>query len=171
MQRDYQLFIDGEWQDAPGGRTFPDANPATGEVFARIAAATAESARSAVEAAERARNEWGETAPAVRAGIVLKAAQIWERRQGDLIQMMITETGAVAGKAGFEVGYCLELIRQAASLPYQTAGEVSPSNVSGKVNYFMRKPVGVVSVISPWNFPFILTLRAVAPAAHSFGRR
>ncbi|MBI3078001.1 MAG: aldehyde dehydrogenase family protein [Deltaproteobacteria bacterium] len=164
MQRDYQLFIDGEWQDAPGGRTFPDVNPATGEVFARIAAADVETARRAVEVAGRAKTEWGGLPPAARAGVILKAAEIWERRQGDLAQSMITETGAVAGKAGFEAGYCLELIRQAASLPYQVSGEVAPSNVSGKVNFFMRKPVGVVSVISPWNFPFILTLRAVAPA-------
>ena len=79
-------------------------------------------------------------------------------------RMLTTETGAVRAKAGFEVGYCTELIRQAASLTYQASGEVAPSNVSGKINYFMRKPVGVVSVISPWNFPYILTLRAVAPA-------
>ena len=117
-----------------------------------------------MEAAERARTEWGELQPAVRAGIVLKAAQIWERRREDLERMLTTETGAVRAKAGFEVGYCTELIRQAASLTYQASGEVAPSNVSGKVNYFMRKPVGVVSVISPWNFPYILTLRAVAPA-------
>jgi aldehyde dehydrogenase (NAD+) len=164
MQRDYQLFIGGEWQDAPGGRTFPDVNPATGEAFARVAAADAETARRAMDAADRAKGEWGELKPAVRAGVVLKAAQIWERRQGELAQMLTTETGAIAGKAGFEVGYCVELIRQAASLPYQVSGEVAPSNVAGKINYFMRKPVGVVSVISPWNFPYILTLRAVAPA-------
>ncbi|MBI2160318.1 MAG: aldehyde dehydrogenase family protein [Candidatus Rokubacteria bacterium] len=164
MRRDYQLYIDGEWGDAPGGRTFPDVNPATGEAFARIPAADAATARRAVEAADRARGEWGELQAAQRAAIVLKAAQIWERRYRDLADMLITETGAVAGKAAFEVGYCLELIRQAASLPYQATGEVAPSNVSGKINYFMRKPVGVVSVISPWNVPYVLTLRAVAPA-------
>ena len=164
MRRDYQLYIDGEWVDAPGGRTFPDLNPATGEAFARIPSADAATARRAVEAAERARGQWGELQAAQRAAIVLKAAQIWERRQDDLADMLITETGAVAGKAAFEVGYCLELIRQAASLPYQATGEVAPSNVLGKINYFMRKPVGVVSVISPWNVPYVLTLRAVAPA-------
>ena len=148
----------------PGGRTFPDVNPATGETFTRIPAADAETARRAVEAAERARGEWGELQPAVRAGLVLKAAQIWERRSDDLQAILTTETGAVRAKAGFEVGYCTELIRQAAALTYQASGEVAPSNVSGKINYFLRKPVGVVSVVSPWNFPYILTLRAVAPA-------
>ncbi|MGH2375736.1 MAG: aldehyde dehydrogenase family protein, partial [bacterium] len=164
MRRDYQLFIDGVWQDAPEGRTFPDTNPATGEVFARIAAGDAASARRAVEAAGRAKGEWGEVSPAERAGVVLKAAQIWERRRDALAELLTTETGAVHKKALFEIPYCAELIRQAAALPYQAGGEVAPSNVTGKVNYFMRKPVGVVSVISPWNFPFILTLRAVAPA-------
>ncbi len=164
MQRHYQMFIDGAWQDAPGGKTFADTNPATGEVFARIAAADAVSARRAVEAADRAKGEWAEVAPAERAGVVLKAAQIWERRRDGLAEMLTTETGAVHKKALFEIPYCAELIRQAAALPYQAGGEVAPSNVTGKVNYFMRKPVGVVSVISPWNFPFILTLRAVAPA-------
>ena len=164
MRRQYQLFVNGEWRDAPDGRTFPDVNPATGEAFTRIPAADAETARAAMAAADRARTEWGNLQPAVRAGIVLKAAQIWERRQDDLAEMLITETGAVRAKAGFEVGYCVELIRQAAALTYQASGEVAPSNVSGKINYFMRKPVGVVSVISPWNFPYLLTLRAVAPA-------
>ncbi|MGH2627579.1 MAG: aldehyde dehydrogenase family protein, partial [Anaerolineales bacterium] len=164
MKRDYQYFIDGEWQDAPDGRTFPDINPATGEVFAQVAAGGAEAARRAVEAADRAKGEWGELAPAVRAGIVLKASEIWERRRDALAEMLTTETGATAGKAQFEVGYCIELIRQAASLPYQAGGEVSPSNITGKVNYFMRRPIGVASVISPWNVPFTLTLRAVAPA-------
>ncbi len=84
MRRQHQLFVNGEWQDAPGGRTFPDVNPATGETFTRIPAADAETARRAVEAAERARGEWGELQPAVRAGLVLKAAQIWERRSEDL---------------------------------------------------------------------------------------
>src|SRR5678815_2576248 len=165
MRGQYQLFVNGEWQDAPGGRTFPDVNPATGEIFTRIPAADAETARRAVEAAERARGEWGELQPSVRAGLVLKAAQIWERRSEDLQAILTTETGAVRAKAGFEVGYCTELIRQAAALTYQASGEVAPSNVSGKINYFLRKPVGVVSVVSPWNFPYILTLRAVAPAS------
>jgi aldehyde dehydrogenase (NAD+) len=164
MRRQYQLFIDGEWQDAPGGRTFPDVNPATGETFTHVPAADADTARRALDAAERARGEWGDLAPGARAGIVLKAAEIWERRRQDLADMLTTETGAVVAKAGFEVGYCAELIRQAASLPYQATGEVAPSNISGKINYFMRQPVGVVSVISPWNFPYVLTLRAVAPA-------
>jgi len=164
MRRRHQLFINGEWQDAPSGRTFPDVNPATGEAFTRIPAADAETARRAMDAAERARAEWSELLPAVRAGVVLKAAQIWERRSDDLQAMLTTETGAVRAKAAFEVGYCAELIRHAAALTYQASGEVAPSNVSGKINYFVRKPVGVVSVISPWNFPYILTLRAVAPA-------
>jgi vanillin dehydrogenase len=164
MRQDYQLYIDGEWQDAPGSRTFPDVNPATGEAFARIPAADAATARRAVEAAERARTEWAELQPAARAGIVLRAAQVWERRRDELADLLITETGSVAAKAAFEVGYCVELLRQAVSLPYQAGGEVAPSNVPGKVNYFVRKPAGVVAVISPWNVPYVLTLRAVAPA-------
>ena len=164
MRRDYQLYIDGEWQDAPGGRTFADVNPATGEAFARIPAADAATARRAVEAADRARTEWAELPPAARAAIVLKAAQVWERRRDELADVLTTETGSVMAKTAFEVGYCLELLRQAASLPYQAGGEVAPSNVTGKVNYFVRRPAGVVAVVSPWNVPFVLTLRAVAPA-------
>jgi aldehyde dehydrogenase (NAD+) len=164
MRRQYQLFVGGEWQDAPGGRTFPDVNPATGEVFTRIPAGDADVARRAMEAADRARAEWGDLPPAARAAIVLEAAEIWERRRAELADVLATETGSVTAKVGFEIGYCAELLRQAAALPYQVSGEVAPSNVSGKVNYFMRKPVGVVSVISPWNVPYLLTLRAVAPA-------
>lgn len=164
MARRYKLFIDGQWQDAPGGETFPDRNPATGEVFAHIPSADADTTRRAIEAANRAKREWAELTPAARANIILKAAEVWGRRAESLAETLTMETGSVAKKRLFEVNYCGELIRHAASLAYQIGGEIAPSNVNGKINHFIRKPAGVVSVISPWNFPFTLTLRAVAPA-------
>ncbi|MBO8140739.1 MAG: aldehyde dehydrogenase family protein [Firmicutes bacterium] len=164
MARRYQMFIDGQWQDAPGGQTFPDRNPATGEAFAHIPAGNAETARRAVEAASRAQREWAELTAAERSAVLLRAADIWERRSETLAKLLTEETGSIAKKRMFEVGYCKDLIRQAASLAYEVGGEIAPSNVRGKVNHFIRQPAGVVSVISPWNFPYILTLRAVAPA-------
>ncbi len=164
VRREFGLFVDGAWEAAPGGRTFPDVDPSTGWVFARVAAADADVCRRAIEAASGAQREWGEVAPADRAAVILRAAEVWERRQEELLRALIVETGSVWKKARFEVSYCVDLLRHAASLAYQVGGQVIASNVPGKVNYLLRKPVGVVSVITPWNVPYILTLRAVAPA-------
>lgn len=164
MRQEFRLYVDGTWETAPGGRTFPDVNPATGQVFARVAAGDREVCRRAVEAAARSQREWAELSPGDRASVLLRAAQVWERRQEELVRMLVTETGSVWKKARFEVAYCSELLRHAASLAYQAGGQVVPSNIPGKLNYLVRRPVGVVSVITPWNVPYLLTLRAVGPA-------
>lgn len=99
MQRDYRLFIEGQWQNAPSAATFQDVNPATGEVFARVADADAAITRRAVEAAKGAAARWGDLAPAARDGIMLKAAQAWERRQGSHRRLHRTAVGEPAERA------------------------------------------------------------------------
>ena len=89
-----RLFIGGEWADAEGGRTFEDRDPFTGELVAEVAAGTRADARRAVEAAAAAAPAWAQTPPAVRQGIFLKAADVLESRQDEVVSLLARETGS-----------------------------------------------------------------------------
>src|SRR6266851_625418 len=99
----YQQFIAGEWADAEGGGTFEDFSPYDGSVFAQVPASTAADARRAVESAAAAFPSWKATTPGARQRLLLRAADIVERRKADLMRLMALETGAVAAFSGFQV--------------------------------------------------------------------
>ena len=160
MADKYKMYIGGEWVDAKGGKTFDDYNPATGELWAQIPSGDRADAKAAVDAAHNARTAWADTPHPQRAAYLLKAADILEQRQQEFAGNIIDESGSWFGKAMFETGYSAGLIRAAAAAVYQVAGEILPSDY-GKINLLVRQPLGVVVVISPWNFPLLLSLRAV----------
>jgi len=160
MADQYKMYIGGEWVDAKGGKTFDDYNPATGELWAQIPSGDRADAKAAVDAAHNARTAWADTPHPQRAAYLLKAADILEQRQQEFAGNIIDESGSWFGKAMFETGYSAGLIRAAAAAVYQVAGEILPSDY-GKINLLVRQPLGVVVVISPWNFPLLLSLRAV----------
>jgi acyl-CoA reductase-like NAD-dependent aldehyde dehydrogenase len=160
MAGKYKMYIGGEWVDAKGGKTFDDYNPATGELWAQIPSGDRADAKAAIDAAHNARTAWADTPHPQRAAYLLKAADILEQRQQELAGNITDESGSWFGKAMFETGYSAGLIRAAAAAVYQVAGEILPSDY-GKINLLVRQPLGVVVVISPWNFPLLLSLRAV----------
>jgi len=91
MSKNYQMYIGGKWVDAVDGKTFEDMNPYTGEVYAHLPAGKREDARRAIEAAQVAFPEWAKTPPSVRRKIFLKAADILESRQDELVKAMMEE--------------------------------------------------------------------------------
>jgi aldehyde dehydrogenase (NAD+) len=155
------MFINGEW--ISNGSTFVDSNPASGEVWAEISDATREDAKKAIEAAAAAQAEWAAMPHPQRAAYLLKVADILEKRQMDFVNALIDEGGAWIGKGMFETGYVPGIFRAAAAAVYQMAGEILPSD-HGKVSMVVREPLGVVTVISPWNFPLLLSSRGFAVA-------
>jgi aldehyde dehydrogenase (NAD+) len=156
-----ELFINGSWSAAES--TFDVLNPADGSVFAQVADATVDDARKAIEAAAAASAAWAATPHPQRAKAMLDVADILERRQQDIAGILVTEAGSWIGKAMFESGYTPGIYRAAAAAAYQTTGEILPSDHS-KVSMVVRQPLGVVSVISPWNFPLLLSSRGIAVA-------
>ncbi len=158
---DYKLFTGGVWKKASGG-TFPDYNPATGDVWRDIPDATRSDARDAIDAAAAAFPAWSATPHPQRARILNRAADILEQRS-DILDIIVDEGGGWIGKAMFEKGYVVGLLRAAAAAAYQVHGEVLPSE-HGKVMLVERVPLGVVSVISPWNFPLLLSTRGISVA-------
>jgi acyl-CoA reductase-like NAD-dependent aldehyde dehydrogenase len=158
-QKKYKIFVDGEWVST--GKTFADYNPATGKVWASIPDSNREQTKNAIEAAKSAQAGWEATPHQERAGYLLKVADILEKRQQDFVDAIIEEGGGWIGKGLFETGYTFGIYRAAAAAVYQLTGEILPSE-HGKVSMVVRKPLGVVSVISPWNFPLLLSSRGLA---------
>ena len=155
------LHIGGEWIAAEGGNTFVDSDPFTGDVVANVPAGTREDARRAIDAAASAFPSWSETPPAERQRIFLKAAELLESRQDEIASWLTRETGATFGFSMFQLHFVPGLFRQAAALPYQSTGEVIPSD-TGAFAMGLRRPVGVVAAIAPWNAALILSARAIA---------
>ncbi len=153
------MYIDGRWRTGTG--TFADLNPSDNSVWATIPDGGRSETRSAIEAAQEAFYEWAEMPFTHRANHLLKVAEIWESRIPEFVAAMQSEGGGWVGKGKFEGGYVAEVFRAAAAMTYGAIGEVLPSE-HGKFSTAVRYPMGVVAVISPWNFPGILSSRGFA---------
>jgi acyl-CoA reductase-like NAD-dependent aldehyde dehydrogenase len=159
---DVALLINGKSSAAQDGRSFDRLDPVKGTPVSSAAAASISDAHAAVEAAAAAFPAWSATGPGQRRELLLKSADALLARQGDFIQAMIGETGATEGWAGFNVAFAASILREAASMTTQIAGEVIPSDVPGNVAMAIRQPIGVCAAIAPWNAPVILGVRAIA---------
>jgi len=160
--KDFSLLIGGRHRAASDGRTFERINPVTGERASRAAAATLEDADAAVAAARAAFPTWSALAPGARRARLLKAADLIESRAAQFIEIGAAETGTVAGWYGFNVMLAAGMLREAASMTTQIAGEVIPTDTPNNLALAIRQPCGVVLGIAPWNAPVILGVRALA---------
>jgi acyl-CoA reductase-like NAD-dependent aldehyde dehydrogenase len=155
-------YIGGQWIDAADGATFEDRDPYTGDVVAIVPAGGAQDARNAIDAASAAFPAWSATPPAERQRIFLKAADVLESRLEEVVSMLARETGCTFGFGMFQMGFVPGLFRQAAATAYAPIGQVLPSDHPGTFAMGIRKPVGVVGAIAPWNAALILSARAIA---------
>jgi vanillin dehydrogenase len=153
------LYMGGRW--VPTIKQFDVLNPADNSVWARQPDADASHARAAIKAAHEAFPAWAALAFSERAHLMIEIAQEFERRRDDLVAALQAEGGGWFGKGMFESGEVPEIFYSAAATNYAPIGELLPS-AHGKVSMAMRRPMGVISVVSPWNFPGILSARAVA---------
>jgi acyl-CoA reductase-like NAD-dependent aldehyde dehydrogenase len=159
--QELQHFVAGEWTPADGGATFDDHDPFTGDVVARVAAGTRVDASRAVAAAAEAFPGWWQTPPAEKQRVFLKAADVLESRAEEVAGWLTRETGSTFGFSMFQLHFVPGLFRQAAALTYAPIGEVIPSDV-GRFAMGLRRPVGVVGAIAPWNAALILSARSIA---------
>lgn len=167
MTKTYKMFIGGEWVDAADGEHFDDMNPFSGEVYARVPAGKREDATRAIEAAQAAFPGWANTPPAVKRGIFLKAADIMERRQDELVRVMMEEVGGTIGISMFQMHFVPGLYRMAAASAYDVKGEILPADHANSFFMAVRQPAGVVGCFGPFNVPYILSSRSFAlPVAY-----
>ncbi|MDZ7892796.1 MAG: aldehyde dehydrogenase [Rhodoferax sp.] len=156
------LFIDNHNITAQDQGTFERRNPVSGQLASTGVCASPQDAVRAVEAASRAFPAWSATGPNERRSLLNKAADALEALRPALVQAMQSETGASTLWCEFNVSTAVGIVREAAALTTQIAGQVIPSDVPGNMALALRQPAGVVLGIAPWNAPAILGIRAIA---------
>ena len=157
------LYIDGEWADSEG-ESIAVEDPSTREQVATVPNATEADVDAAYEAAATAQDEWADTPPARRVQAVNDLADALEAHEDDVLEILAAEAGGTDAMAGTSVDLAHDQLREAATYPNRVKGEHRQSNIPGKEHIVKRQPKGVVTVISPWNFPLNLSMRAIAPA-------
>jgi aldehyde dehydrogenase (NAD+) len=162
--KEYRLFIGGEWVASSGNTILDDTNPATGKVYARVHHASEVDVERAIAAAHGARVAWGNSLANQREIILLKAADILEQRIPEIADVLMDEAGSVFGKAMFEASFVVNLLRSAAGECRRITGETMPSDSPGVFSMSVRRPLGVIAGIAPFNFPFLLAMKKVALA-------
>lgn len=150
------------WKALRGG-SIDVVEPATGRTLSRVARANAQDIRLAAQAARQAQKGWAAMPYQARAALFRQAAALLEANRADFATWIIRETGGIQPKAMFEIDSVLHHLHEAAAMLTQPRGLVLPS-ADGVTSLARRVPHGVVGVISPFNFPFLLTSRAALPA-------
>lgn len=160
----HQLFIDGQWLEGQSSRINTDIDPYTGATLAEIKQTTPEQLNTAYAAAKKAQEVWAQSLPPERTGLLMRVVQILEQRAEEIIGWIIRESGSTRLKATIELMSAKGIVMEAASFPSRMAGDLLPSIFPGQSSRVYREPLGVIGVISPWNFPFHLSMRSIAPA-------
>ena len=159
-----QQFISGQWRDGKSQKVLSDRNPFNGETIAQFKLASLADLDEAYRSAASAQKVWADVNPFEKQKILERAITWVEQNEGDLADIIIEELGGTRLKAMIEIYLAKTFIKEASSYPLRMTGEILPSMVDGKENRLYRVPAGVVGVISPFNFPFNLSMRSVAPA-------
>ncbi|MGC5223464.1 aldehyde dehydrogenase family protein [Micromonospora sp. DT81.3] len=157
-----RIHIDGEWVPGGGGE-IPSIEPATGATLALVGIADAADVARAAEGAARAQKEWAALPHPARSAVLRRAGQLWEEHAEEISGWNIREVGAIPPLAGFALHVTAAECYEAASLPSAPLGSVLSSE-EPRLSIAQQVPVGVVGVISPFNVPLILGIRAIAPA-------
>ena len=158
----YKMFIDGEFVSS--STMLPVLNPATEEVISEVPAATPEHADAAVLAAERAQPDWASLPAVQRARHLREIAEAIRRNKTHLAQTISREQGKILPLAEIEVDFSADYIDYMAEFARRIQGEIIQSDRAGENILLYKAPIGVVAGILPWNFPFFLIVRKMAPA-------
>jgi aldehyde dehydrogenase (NAD+) len=160
----YQNYIAGEWTDAASGETFESTSPANGETVGVFPRSSAEDVDRAVAAAKEAYETW-RLVPAPRRGeILFRFAQLLTEQKEDLSQLMAHEMGKVLPEARGDVQEAIDMAYYMGGEGRRLFGQTTPSELPDKFNMSVRQPIGVVGVITPWNFPIAIPSWKILPA-------
>ncbi len=161
----YANFIGGDWVVSAAAARYQTRNPAdTREVVAEYALATAAEARQALAAAQAAFPAWAGQTPVARGRVLSRASQILESRKVALAELLTREEGKTLAEATGEVQRAVDIFRFFGGLSYTLGGQTLPHDLPGNLLYTRREPLGVVALITPWNFPIAIPAWKMAPA-------
>jgi len=154
----------GEWRTGGAGKVLRDSNPYDGSLLAEIPQASREDLDATYRKAAEAQPAWAALPPAERAALLYRVVEVFDRRREEIIDWIVRESGSTRLKATLEWGAARGITLESASFPSRVHGRIVDSNIPGKESRVYRSAIGVVGVISPWNFPLHLTQRSLAPA-------
>jgi len=154
-------IFNGDWIDVPSSLTVVE--PASGQPLHQVGKATPDNVVAAVHLAREAQRLWAATPPRDRAAVFHRAAAVLQAHAPAAAALIARETGGILAKGEHEVREAIVLLQRAAAMPLEANGRVLPS-VPGRLSIARQRPLGVIGVISPFNFPLVLSLRSVAPA-------
>ncbi len=164
MPHDYQNYIAGRWVEALSGERFTRENPATGEPTGSYPLSTAEDAHAAVCAAVEAQRAWRRTPAPRRGEILFRAGEILIRRKEEFARQLTEEMGKVLKEARGDIQEAIDMTYYMAGEGRRTFGQTTPSELPDKFAMSVRVPVGVVGLITPWNFPMAIPSWKILPA-------
>jgi len=161
----YQNFIGGEWVPAKSGQTFQNTNPAdTREVVSQYPQSGQADALAAIDAAKAALAGWAATTSVARGRVLSKVSQLLEARKPELAKLLTREEGKTLAEATGEVQRTADIFRFFGGLSYTIGGQTIPHDLPNNLLFTRREPVGVVALITPWNFPIAIPAWKMAPA-------
>ncbi len=157
-------YINGAWVEGTSSRMMSDVNPFSNETMYRYRSASEADLDAAFKAAKSAQKGWEKTSPAEKQGYLESLVHAIVEMKDDVYYWMREEGGSVVPKCDFEFHMSISIVKEALGFPLMMDGKIMPSNIPGKENYIIRKPKGVIGVITPWNVPLVLAMRSVIPA-------
>jgi aldehyde dehydrogenase (NAD+) len=161
----YKNYINGQWVDSSSGKLVPNVNPAnTDDIVGHAPQSTRDEAKAAIEAAQAAFPAWRNTPAPARGRILARAVQLSYERKEEIARTMTREEGKILSEARGEVQKGINLLEYYAGMSFRVEGRTSPSEMPSTFVYTIRQPLGVVSCVTPWNFPFCIPVWKTAPA-------
>lgn len=160
----HQGYIDGKWVDAEDGKKFSVTNPATSEELGQVADLGLDQTKQAIEAASKAFKTWGKTTAKERHDKLMKFYQLMKEHHEDLSRLITLENGKPLKEAKGENEYSSSFLEWFAEEAVRTYGEVIPCSFATTRNVVIKQPVGVVSILTPWNFPSAMITRKLGAA-------
>jgi acyl-CoA reductase-like NAD-dependent aldehyde dehydrogenase len=165
MAEEYKNYIGGKWVPASSGETFESRNPANrDEVVGVFPHSSAEDVDAAVQAADEAYRDWMMTPVPERGDYLMRAGLLLEKRKDDLAELMTREMGKTLKESRGDVQEGIDFLFYMAGEGRRFFGHTMPSELKNKFSMTVRHPIGVVGLITPWNFPMAIPLWKIAPA-------
>jgi acyl-CoA reductase-like NAD-dependent aldehyde dehydrogenase len=162
--KQFQNYIGGEWVDAASAETFESLSPATGELIGTFPKSGPEDVERAVAAAKAAYEEWRLVPAPKRGEILFRFGRLVQEEKDDLADLMTREMGKVKAEAGGDVQEAIDMSFYMGGEGRRLFGHTTPSELPDKFQMSVRLPIGVVGVITPWNFPIAIPSWKIAPA-------
>lgn len=161
----YRNFINGEWVPSRSADTLPNLNPAdTDDVIGQVPLSTRAEAQAAIASADAARAQWRQTPAPVRGRLIARVARLMEVAHEELARLLTREEGKTLDESRGEITRAIHILDFMAGEGRRLGGQLLPLELADNFAYTFRQPVGVVAIITPWNFPVAIPVWKIAPA-------